>query len=293
MDKPTTPAGGNSSGFPRPEDSGSEPSFGATGAFGILKGPEEVEKPAAVSAIKPEPEKIKPLKMTGQFPALGGKPLEEPVVHKVVFGGPEEGSAELLDRIRMASSVERPAFKERAPAGQPDAQGSSGFTQLLRSLGGESPASTPAARQTPVPETHKPAPISGFTSLLQTLNAPDPKAVAAAPAIKPIQVDVRPPSPEPPKAPPPSPAPAPVDSKRGNKCSCAEQSSGTEAWPWGNADGRNGHAATGRRCARVVHATVWHVWKWRGGCACGEQPAGKAAWIWRSAVGRSDSSATG
>ena len=215
MDKPTTPGGGNSSGSPWTEDTGSEMSFGATGAFGILKLPEEAEKPAPVPAFKPEPEKTKPSRMTGQFPAYGGKPLEEPVVHKVVLGGAEEGSAELLDRIRMAASGERPAFKEKAPAGQPGDQGSSGFTQLLRSLGGESAAPAPSARQAPAAEPQKPAPISGFTSLLQTLNAPDPKTAAAAPTVKPAQVDVRPPLPEPPKAPPPSPASAAVDPKQG------------------------------------------------------------------------------
>ena len=210
MDKPTTPAGRDGSLSPWPEDSGSETSFGATGAFGILKQPEEAEKPEPSPAIDLQKEKSKPpSSKTGQLPTFGGKPLEEPVVHKVVFGGGDDRSAELLDRIRMASA-ERPIFKEKTPATpQAGGQGSSGFTQLLRSLGGESPGCAPSAKPAMSPETHKPAPISGFTSLLQTLNAPDPKAVAAAPSVKPAQAAVPPVAPEPPKAPAP-PVSAPV-----------------------------------------------------------------------------------
>jgi len=213
MDKPTTPAGGAGSGSPRPEDSGSETGFGATGVFGTIKLSEQAEKPAPAPAIKPEPEKSKPPRTSGQFPAFGGKPLEEPVVHKVVFGGGDEASAQLLDRIRMASA-ERPAVAENTPAGQEGGQGNSGFTELLRTLGGENPA--PAARQTPVAEVRKPAPISGFTSLLQTLNAPEPKAAQGTPPVKPIQLDLRPLTPEPPKAPSLSPPPAQDASTQGS-----------------------------------------------------------------------------
>ena len=115
------------------------------------------------------------------------KPLAEPVVHKVVFGGGAESSPELLDRMRQASA-ERAPIAEKVPAAGSGGAGSGGFTELLRTLGSDSapPPPPPPAREAPAPA--RPAQPSGFTSLLQTLNAPE----AAAPPVRPVPEQPRP-----------------------------------------------------------------------------------------------------
>ena len=127
------------------------------------------------------------------------KALSEPVVHRVVFGGGAgESSAELLDRMRMASA-ERVAAPEKAPAAEPGAksaavspdplaggQGSAGFTQLLRTLGSDLPSPAVAAAPIPAPETRRPIQESGLTSLLQT-PGPPPSSVPPEDPIKRIE----------------------------------------------------------------------------------------------------------
>jgi hypothetical protein len=110
---------------------------------------------------------------------VSAKPLAEPVVHKVVLGGStDESPAQLLERIR-AVTAER-ATSER-PVAASSAQGSGGFTELLRTLGTETPV--PGVKPPAAGPTGPAVPNSGFTSLLQTLNAPSKPAppVAQAP----------------------------------------------------------------------------------------------------------------
>jgi hypothetical protein len=178
MDKATKPDGSNAS--PWPEESGSDQGFGATGVFQVVKTPEAPAGPApsgleSFFAENRAPEPAKPL------PPPAPKPLAEPVVHKVVFGGGAESSPELLDRMRLASA-ERAPLAEKAPAAGSGGAGSGGFTELLRTLGSDSaaPPPPPPAREAPAPA--HPAQPSGFTSLLQTLNAPE----AAAPPVRPV-----------------------------------------------------------------------------------------------------------
>lgn len=116
MDKPIIPAGPNAPNSQWPEESSSDQDFGATGVFGVVKAPEPVPPPplvaptAPVCVENPAPEAAKPQ------PAPGLKPLAEPVVHRVVFGGgAAESSPELLNRMRMASA-ERASVAEKAPA---------------------------------------------------------------------------------------------------------------------------------------------------------------------------------
>ena len=179
MDKSTTPGGAGPTNPPWPEDSGSESGFGATGVFGTLSMPAQAETPGAGQGSETERVRNAAPAAAKPQPVLGAKPLQEPVVHKVVFGGGEESSAQLLDRIR-AASAERAAIQEKPAAPASGGIGSGGFTELLRSIGGESSAPAPAARQAAMPEARAAAPVSGFTSLLQTLNAPETKAPAAA-----------------------------------------------------------------------------------------------------------------
>ena len=175
MDKPTKPEEPKAS--PWPEESSSDQGFGATGVFQVVKAPDAAAGPAAGSGLEsyfPEsraPEAPKPA------PPPAPKPLAEPVVHKVVFGGGAESSPELLDRMRQASA-ERAPVAEKPPAAGSSGAGSGGFTELLRTLGSDSAAAPPPAREMPPPQ--RPAPPSGFTSLLQTLNAPE----AAAPPVE-------------------------------------------------------------------------------------------------------------
>lgn len=187
MEKPTTPAGPNAA--PRPEESGSEQDFGATGVFGTVKAPEPVERPAASWGEEPDSQGNRATEVAKPQPVPVPKPLPEPVVHRVVFGGgAAESSPELLERMRMASA-ERMAAPERAPAAEPSgkgaiaspdqsggAQGSAGFTQLLRTLNSDLPSTVVAAVQVPVAETRRPAQESGLTSLLQTLGPPGSSA---------------------------------------------------------------------------------------------------------------------
>jgi len=199
MDKPTTPGGTGGGSFSWPEDSGSGEGFGATGAFGTLKLPEEPAplpaKPVQ-AAEKAEPEKETPPTATARQRALGAMPLQEPVVHKVVFGsGGDESSTQLLDRIRMASA-ERASSAERKPAAEQAPAGSGGFTELLRSLGSQAGASQPgapaqAARQPSAPVAQPEAPVSGFTSLLQSLNTPPARVSSAEKAKASLQADLQ------------------------------------------------------------------------------------------------------
>ena len=196
MDKPTTPGGLSGSKSSWPEDSGSEEDFGATGVFGTIKPPEQS---AELGNSKPEPDLLANLfaeppqpRQAPQPPPAAPKPVAEPMVHKVVLGGGAAANqTQLLDRIRMASA-------ERAPATQSGGHGSGGFTELLRTLGNESPASVtkeiPRPKmpqsETPRPETPRPAADSGFTSLLQTLGtsqaAPAPVASSSPRPAEPI-----------------------------------------------------------------------------------------------------------
>jgi len=206
MDKPGAPDGGGGIGSPwtgnsglgnlGTDDSGSEPSVGATGLFGTVSLPDEppawTPVPPVQAAAPPPPAPVAPATALppaappASMPPAAAKPLAEPVVHKVVLGGStDESPAQLLERIR-AVTAER-ATGER-PAAASAAQGSGGFTELLRTLGTE----------TPVPGVKAPAagpalPNSGFTSLLQTLNAPSKPAppVAQAP-VAPAPVAQRP-----------------------------------------------------------------------------------------------------
>ncbi len=222
MDKPTTPGGPDPSQFPWSEDSGSESQFGATGVFGKVKASEPPPLPV-VEAPKPSP----PVYRSGEFPktSLSPNALVEPVVHKVVLGGgaaSTETSQVLLDRMRLAAA-ERAAEAEKAAAAHAAAQAnaalsleagaksSAGFTELLRTLGGESSASSapktpapPAPRPMPAPEPPRPtSEPGGFTSMLRSLGTPQ---AAAPPAASPVQ-SAQPFAPvfseEPKKAPPP------------------------------------------------------------------------------------------
>ena len=200
MDKSTTPGGAGSTNPPWPEDSGSEGSFGATGVFGTIGPGAQAEKPAAGPDPDGERAKSAPSAAAKPQPVLGVKPLQEPVVHKVVFGsGGEESPAQLLERIR-ALSAERPSIVDKpaatAPAPAAGGKGSGGFTELLRSIGGDASAPAPAARPVAPPVARPAAPVSGFTSLLQSLNVPEMKVPA-----KPVQAT---------QAEPARPAPAPT-----------------------------------------------------------------------------------
>lgn len=239
MDKPTTPGGGGA-GYPWPsnagpgnagpensgaDDSASEPSVGATGLFGTLSLPEEQAEwkpvvPPVKAAAPPQPVPgpilpptpvLPPAPPPATIPPLGAMPLAEPVVHKVVLGGSsDESPTQLLDRIRMVTA-ER-ATSER-PAAAPAAQGSGGFTELLRTLGSETPV---PGKKAPGPgQAAPPLPNSGFTSLLQTLNAPSKPAIppsAPAPPITaaPASTAWTPVAPETPKPAPAAAPPAPA-----------------------------------------------------------------------------------
>ena len=200
MSNPNAPGGGGGPKLPWEEDSASGQSFGATGVFGTVEVPEEPKELPATPAPFQVP-----------APAPGAQAFAEPVVHKVVFGGgADESPTQLIDKIRMVSA-ERQSFAERpaaaAPGSQPGGQGSSGFTELLRTLGSDASAVAPAARATPAPEMRPAAPVSGFTSLLQTLNAAQtPTAPMPIPSIpvKAAQPEAPPVPAEPPRAAPAS-----------------------------------------------------------------------------------------
>jgi hypothetical protein len=200
MSNPNTPGGGGGPKLPWEEDSSSGQSFGATGVFGTVEVPEEPkELPAA------------PAPFQASAPVPGAHAFAEPVVHKVSFGGgADESPTQLIDKIRMVSA-ERQAFAEKpaaaGPGSQTGGQGSSGFTELLRTLGSDASAVAPAARATPAPEMRPAAPVSGFTSLLQTLNAAQtPTAPMPIPTIpaRAIQPEAPPVPVEPPRAAPAS-----------------------------------------------------------------------------------------
>src|ERR1035441_7174324 len=180
MDKPTKPEEAKAS--PRPEESGGDQGVGATGVFQVVKAPDAAAGPAAGSGLESYfPEYRAPEAQKPAPPAP--KPLAEPMVPKAVFGAGAESSPELLDRMRQASA-ERPPLAEKAPAAGSSGAGSGGFTELLRTLGSDSPSPAPPAREMPPPQ--RPAQPSGFTSLLQTLNAP-----AAPPAARSIPAEPR------------------------------------------------------------------------------------------------------
>lgn len=197
MEKPTTPSGPNAS--PGPGESGSEQDFGATGVFGTVKAPEPVERPAGNWGEEPEAQRNRATEVAKPQPAPAPKALSEPVVHRVVFGGgAAESSADLLDRMRMASA-EREAAPEKAPAAEPDGksaavspdplaggQGSAGFTQLLRTLGSDQPSPAVAAAPMPAPETRSPGQESWLTSLLQT-SGPPPSSVPPEETVKRVE----------------------------------------------------------------------------------------------------------
>jgi len=167
MDKPNSPGGFGGSGSSWPENSGSDQDFGATGVFGAVTLPDPTSAPAA---SKPEPDFLASWAKEPHPPPPppAPKPIAEPVVHKVVLeGGAAASSPELLDRMR-AASAERATTAERQAAPDPASKGSGGFTELLRTLGTESPASAP--KQPPPPQ---PSASSGFTSLLQTMGPAD------------------------------------------------------------------------------------------------------------------------
>jgi len=179
MDKPAAPGGPDPLQPLWPEESGSESQFGATGVFGQVK-PSAPEPPKAL-APRPAVPVSPAVEVTRPIPALGPKSLAEPVVHKVVLGGgASEVSEELLDRIRLVAA-QRAAAAEKAAAAQPAAPaapgkpaggtGNAGFTELLRTLSGDTPA-PPVPRVAPAPEPPRPAQDSGFTSLLRTLETP-------------------------------------------------------------------------------------------------------------------------
>lgn len=204
MDKPTTPTGPTASKPPLPEDSGSEQDFGATGVFGAVKAPERVEGLAVGSKAEPEAHGNRATETAKPQPVPGPKAFAEPVVHRVVFGGgAAESSPELLDRMRMASA-ERLSMAEKAPVLEPGSKGaatgaeplaagrgSGGFTELLRALGSESPASPVAAKETLKPETPRPAQDSGFASLLRTLSSPETAATPVESPVNTVQPAVR------------------------------------------------------------------------------------------------------
>jgi hypothetical protein len=152
--------------------------------------------------------------------------LAVPVVHRVVLGGSAESSPPLLERVRLASAEKTPAA-EKAPAPESGGQGSAGFTELLRTLSDETPASA-AAKERPAAEKAPAAQDSGFTSLLQTLHSPD---AAAAPAVEPLQA-AQPAIQEEPR---PSPAPA----KPGGFTELLQAASGEDS----GASGRPMHSA--------------------------------------------------
>ncbi|MGA3045455.1 MAG: hypothetical protein ABSD67_02460 [Terracidiphilus sp.] len=183
MDKPMTPGGPVGSKPPGPDNSGSNQDFGATGAFGTVMVPEtgrelsnSAPEPGLLDRLTAEAPKQQPVPQP-QAPT----PVAEPVVHKVVFGGGAAASSpELLDRMRMASA-ERAATPEVAP--ESSSKGSGGFTELLRTLGNESPAS--AVKEPLKSEPPRPAADSGFTSLLRTLGTLEPAAPQVARTVPP------------------------------------------------------------------------------------------------------------
>jgi hypothetical protein len=176
------------------KDEGPAANLGATGVFG------------AEPSIEAEPDPVtKPVRDVGeapQFHAPGVRErLQEPIVHKVVLGG---GSAtapiDILGLIRtnspavesapgsdvatpqrvpgMGAYVSLPTPVPAPTSGSQPSPSSEGFTQLLRTLSGDSPpasaAEPTAVKRTVVSSDSRMADSeSGFTSLLRTLNPDD------------------------------------------------------------------------------------------------------------------------
>ena len=105
--------------------------------------------------------------------------------------------------MRLASA-ERESSPEKAPAPESGTRGaateanpfaggrgSSGFTELLRALGTESPSPAVAAKETLEPEMRPPAQDSGFTSLLRNLSAQETAITPTANPIKTVQPPVQ------------------------------------------------------------------------------------------------------
>jgi len=190
MDKPTTPAGPDTSKSSWPEDSGSAKDFDATGVFGTVKAPEAAHGPAAGFVATPNAWENRANETAKPQPAPHAH--AEPVVHKVVFGGgAAESAPDILDRMRMESA--KPAHSpEKAPAAEsggwgapaapapmPSEQGSAGFTQLLRAMGSDSPAPAVAAKEAPAPVARPSTQDAGFTSLLRTLGSLETASTSA------------------------------------------------------------------------------------------------------------------
>jgi len=180
MDKAPDSPGLNN--LPWPEDPGSEQDFGATGVFKALE-PADAKTVAAVQGAGTGAQGGKPADPFYAPTFVGTKPLAEPVVHKVVLGGGAESSPELLDRMRMASQEKTAAIEKPAAAAPAGAKGGGGFTELLRTLEVEMPASTAAKSASP-PESRPAAQDSGFTSLLRTLDSEEPAASSPAQTTK-------------------------------------------------------------------------------------------------------------
>jgi len=163
------------------------------------KAPQPMEGFPASSGMGSDPFGIRPPEAPRLQPVPEARVPAEPVVHKVVFGGgAAESAPELLERMRMASA-ERAIFTERPPAAEPSSKSSGGFTELFRTMGNEAPPPPAAPRQAPVPEPPRPAQDSGFTSLLRSLGGPEAPAAPPAP-VAPVSAWQTPtPAPEPPR----------------------------------------------------------------------------------------------
>jgi hypothetical protein len=201
MDKPITPAGPKDSASSFLDDLLSD-NGGATGIFGSVTSPDPASPTAPRATSEPERPLSWNAEPTTPLPPQKPSSLAEPVVHKVVFGGGSaENSAEILDRMRFASSErppvpEKPSSAESAnwppAAADPSNIGRNvgGFTQLLQTLGTDpappAPAPPATASQAPPAPTPSPAQNSGFTSLLQSLGTPASPATSAPDLFKPV-----------------------------------------------------------------------------------------------------------
>ena len=221
MEKPTTP-GPNPLNSQWPEESGGEQNFGATGVFGVVKSPEPLKKPEVSPAPAPAAPVYRAPEPPRPQPVTGPGALAEPTVHKVVVGGgAAESVQELLERMRKATH-ERPAYAEKAPAGQVGTGAPAGigktaegnFTELLQALAGPPLPPTAARPAPPPPPPPHPAQDSGFTSLLRTLSALDAPPAPVVTPVKPPQPAARVVPEEPKRAPaapvPPAPPSAPT-----------------------------------------------------------------------------------
>lgn len=159
MDKPTRVAGSDDSDDRGPSDSASAEGIGATGVFESVKSPETLDGPRArwEEEIVRKPAPVTEVGNARPSPIV--EPLAEPVVHKVVLGGGHStDSTQLLSRMRKASAEKAPQVRTPPSNEAGDKAGTSGadttgrdqsgpgFTQLLRSLGADSPAPAGSAK---------------------------------------------------------------------------------------------------------------------------------------------------